>query len=561
METEQNKKNANVLLQGSILAAASLIVRIIGMVYRIPLTRIVGDTAMGYYTTAFEFYNIALLLSSYSLPLAVSKLVSARQITGRHVDSARVLKVGLVFGVIVGGAASLIVYFGADLYGRFNDTPAVAIPLRVLAPTIFVFAVMGVVRGFFQGYGNMVPTALSQIIEQIVNAVVSVVAAMIMMKKYQFCEDQSAYGAAGGTWGTFLGACAGALTLIVIFLIQRRYFLKQVAADRDREAERYGQILKILLITVIPVVISQTVYQISGLVDVSVFNRVLSAKQYDEELRTTWLGIYSNKYRLLTNVPVAIASAMGTAIVPSLVAEIASGRKHKVNEKIASAIKFNMVIAFPCAFGLMALGGPILYMLYGDTHELSAQMLNIGGIAVVFFALSTVTNGVLQGINHMFLPVRHSLIALIVHCGVLIALLKYTELDAIAMVICNILFAVIVCILNARSIRKLSGYKQEWRTTFVIPLISAAVMGAFSDISYRSLNKALLGGIPTRPGICNMIACLVTIGACVLVYFATLLLLGGVTAKEVREMPKGRTIANVFIKLHLLKDDSEESKK
>lgn len=549
------------LLQGSILAAASLIVRLIGLVYRIPLTRIVGDEAMGYYSTAFEFYNLALLLSSYSLPLAVSKLVSSRQVTGRHVDSRRVLRVGLCFGLIVGGLASSLVYFGADVYARFNNSPGIAIPLRVLAPTIFVFAVMGVVRGFFQGYGNMVPTALSQIIEQIVNAAVSVGAAVIMMKKYADDPMVSAYGAAGGTWGTFLGACAGAFTLVAIFLIQRKGYAQKVAGDRDREAERYGQILKILLITVIPVVISQTVYQISGTVDVSIFHRTMSKKGIDDETRNIWLGIYSNKYRLLTNVPVAIASAMGTAIVPSLVAEIAAGRKHKINEKIASAVKFNMIIAFPCAFGLMALGGPILEMLYGDRRVLSIEMLNVGGMAVVFFALSTVTNGVLQGINHMFLPVWHSLIALLVHCGVLAVLLNFTELDAMALVACNILFALIVCILNAVSIRKLCGYRQEWRCTFIIPLICSAIMGAFSDISYRLLLKLMQMAMPNRTVVNNSVSCVLTIGGCVFVYFAALLLLGGVTAKEIREMPKGRTIASVLMKLRLLKDDSEDVSK
>ena len=116
MGTEANKKSNGFLLQGSILAAASLIVRFIGLVYRVPLTRIIGEDAIGYYQTAFEFYSTALLLSSYSLPLAVSKLVSARQVTGRHKDTRRVLFVSLMFALIVGSLASLAVYFGADLY-------------------------------------------------------------------------------------------------------------------------------------------------------------------------------------------------------------------------------------------------------------------------------------------------------------------------------------------------------------------------------------------------------------------------------------------------------------
>lgn len=555
MDSETRKKvNNNVLLQGSILAAASIIVRIIGLIYRIPLTRIIGDEAMGYYSTAFEFYNLALLLSSYSLPLAVSRLVSARQIQQRYRDAGQVFIVGLIFGCIVGAIASILVYAGADIYAQFNDSPLVAIPLRVLAPTIFVFSVMGVVRGSFQGYNNMIPTAISQIIEQIVNAIVSIAAAVYMMKKYQGTVEQSAYGAAGGTWGTFSGACAAAVTLVVILAISNKRFAEDIKNDSGKERESSLFILKALIVTVIPVVVSQTVYQLSGTIDVSIFHRIMSSKNVAMETRNVWWGIYSGKYKLLTNVPVAIASAMGTAIVPSLVAEMARGTKESVKEKISSAIKFNMVIAFPCAFGFMALGGPILQMLYGDFSELSEMMMTIGGIAVVFFALSTVTNGVLQGIGHMQIPVLHSVIALVIHCITLWALLRFTSLDSIALVICNILFAVVVCVLNARSIHKLLDYQQEWNTTFIIPLISSCIMGAFAHFGYEFLHFILGKIIPTHVMVNVTVSCLVAILASIIVYFALLIRLRGVSEKELLGMPKGRVLVKVLKKIRLLRD-------
>lgn len=555
MDLESKQKvNNNVLLQGSILAAASIIVRIIGLIYRIPLTRIVGDEGMGYYSTAFEFYNLALLLSSYSLPLAVSRLVSARQIQKRYRDAGQVFIVGLIFGCIIGSIASVLVYCGADVYARFNDSPLVAIPLRVLAPTIFVFSVMGVVRGFFQGYNNMIPTALSQIIEQIVNAVVSISVAIFMMKKYAGTPEQSAYGAAGGTWGTFLGACAAAVTLVVILAVENKRFASDMKDNQDKPRESSWLILKALIITVIPVVVSQTVYQLSGTIDVSIFHRIMSSKNVDLETRNIWWGIYSSKYRLLTNVPVAIASAMGTAIVPSLVAEMARGTKESIKTKIASAIKFNMVIAFPCAFGFMALGGPILQMLYKDFRGLSEMMMTIGGIAVVFFALSTVTNGVLQGIGHMQIPVLHSVIALVVHCIVLDILLRFTDLDAIALVLCNILFALIVCILNGRSIHRLLDYRQECNTTFIIPLISAAIMGAFAHFGYEFLYWILSKALPAHRMVNISASCLITIVLSGIVYFALLIRLKGVSEEELLGMPKGRILVSILRKMRLLRD-------
>ncbi|MBR6273634.1 MAG: oligosaccharide flippase family protein, partial [Lachnospiraceae bacterium] len=153
----------NVMVQGSILAAASIIVRLIGLVYRIPLTRVLGDTAMGYYGYAYEIYNLALILSSYSLPLAVSKLVSARLVKKQYKNSHKVFTFTMAFSAIMGAVMSLLLVAFAEVYAKIIKCPGVIIPLRILAPTIFVFSVMGVIRGYFQGYGNMVPTAISQV--------------------------------------------------------------------------------------------------------------------------------------------------------------------------------------------------------------------------------------------------------------------------------------------------------------------------------------------------------------------------------------------------------------
>lgn len=203
------------ILQGSILAIASLISRIVGLIYRIPLTAIIGKTGNDYYGTAFSIYNIILIISSYSLPLAVSKLVASRMGKGRTKDAYRVFKGTLLFAVISGGAGALLLYFGADYFtGTLLKTPLSCIALKVLAPTIFIVALLGVFRGFFQGLNTMMPSAFSQVAEQILNAVVSVVAAYML---YSYGKKvgavlgdadnyAAAYGAAGGTLGTSAGS-------------------------------------------------------------------------------------------------------------------------------------------------------------------------------------------------------------------------------------------------------------------------------------------------------------------------------------------------------------------
>lgn len=166
------RKDSNFLVQGSILAVASMISRIIGLIYRIPMTNIIGDVGMSYYSAAYEVYNMLLLISAYSLPLAVSKLVSARVSKGQRQNAYRIVKGALIFAACSGLAAALILYFGAGFFtSSLLNTPLALFALKVLAPTIFMVAILGVIRGFFQGLGTTMPSAVSQILEQIINAV------------------------------------------------------------------------------------------------------------------------------------------------------------------------------------------------------------------------------------------------------------------------------------------------------------------------------------------------------------------------------------------------------
>ena len=531
----------NVMVQGSILAMASIIVRLIGLVYRIPLTRVLGDTAMGYYGYAYEIYNLALILSSYSMPLAVSKLVSARLVKKEYKNSHRVFTFTMAFSAIVGAVMSLLLIAFAEVYAKIIKCPGVIIPLRILAPTIFVFSVMGVIRGYFQGYGNMVPTAISQVFEQIVNAVVSILAAYLLMKA-NTGDNQLSWGAGGGTLGTFSGALAAFISLVLMYAYAGPLMKKKRLKDSSTTVESNKYICKVLLLTAIPVIVSQTIYQISGTLDSVIYNAI-EGKTVDEVTRSTMWGIYSNKYRLLTNVPVAVASAMGTAIVPSLIAEFVVGRYDALKEKIASVVKFNMIIAFPSAVGMSVLAHPILLLLFRDNRHDSTMMLRMGGICIIFFALSTVTNGVLQGINKMRLPVIHSAISLAIHVPLLIIMLKFMNLGAYSLVICNVIFPLVVCILNWRSIGKLIDYKQEVVRTFVIPCASSLLMGAITFGIYKVF--ALFAG--------NFISTMIALMAAVLSYFFFLIKLGGVTKEEMLKMPKGRTLVNMLSKIGLFK--------
>lgn len=537
-------KSSNLLVQGSILAAASIIVRIIGVVYRIPLTYLIGDEGMGYYGYAFNIYNIALILSSYSLPLAVSKLIAARDTKKQYKNSYLVFLCALGFAVIAGSAFSLMLYFGADfLAAAISKQPAVAIPLRVLAPTILVFAIMGVLRGFFQGKKTMLPTSISQIIEQIVNAFVSIGAAYYLMKNHSASDKIAAYGAAGGTFGTLLGAIASLVFLAFIFSLYKPILDKQLRKDKSALQETVPEILKVFGFTVLPVILSQTVYNISSVLDGTVFSYVLAGKGLGDTGRSALWGIYSNKYNILVNVPISIASAMAVAIVPSIVSSREEGQHLIVKEKVHDSIKFNMIIAIPSAFGIGVLASPILRLIFGDASLLPARMLGIGSIAIVFYALSTLTNAVLQGVNKMHLPVIHSAIALGLHIIVLYVLLEVFNLGAYALVVSNVVFALIVSILNWVSVARLLNYKQEIKKTFLIPAGCSVIMAAVAYLVYWLIYNTIKR---------NALSTLVAIIVAMVVYAVLLLLCKDVTETELIKMPMGRTLARIAVKLHLL---------
>lgn len=552
---KSSKKDSNFLVQGSILAAASIVSRIIGLLYRLPMTDIIGDTGNNYYSCAFEIYNIMLIISSYSLPLAVSKLVSARMAKGQRKQAYQVFKGALLFAVLAGTAVALIVYFGAEMFTDMLQTPLSVFALRILAPVLVVVAVLGVLRGFFQGLGNMIPSAVSQIIEQIVNAIVSIWAAYVL---YQYGTKigavlgnpdkyAAAYGAAGGTLGTNLGAVSALVFMLFVFYAYMRNFKKKMRRERNVEVDSFAYTMKILVITIIPVLLSTTIYNISGILDQGIFKNIATLQGYASEEIDVWWGVFSGKYKVLINVPISIASAMAASSVPSLSAAYAEGNKELVNSQINAAIRFIVVIAMPCCVGLAVLAKPIFSLLFPGTIatvDSATTMMWVGAIAVVFYSLSTLTNGLLQGVDRMKIPVKNAAVALVAHLLLLVVLMMFFRLNIYAVVIANVFFAFLMCLLNSIALQRHVGYKQEFIKTFVIPAISAGIMGVIAYGAY-TLSYMVIKS--------NLFCLIFAILLAVVVYFVTLLLLNGLTEDEIRKFPKGHLLIKVAKKFKLLK--------
>ncbi|GFI12394.1 lipid II flippase MurJ [Lachnospiraceae bacterium] len=549
----KTKNRTNYIMQGSILAAASILSRIIGMLYRLPVTNIITDHGNDYYSAAYEIYNIILLISSYSLPLAVSKLVSAKAALGQYRNAYRIFKGALYMALVVGLAGSAVTYLGAGFFtGSLLNTPESELSLKVLALAVFFLAVMGVLRGFFQGMGSMMPTAVSQVIEQIFNAVVSITAASLLFR-YGVSLDEKAgiadgrsgpiYGAAGSTLGTSLGALSGLIFLIIVMLMYNRVLQRQMKRDRTGSRESYGTVFKLLVLTIVPVILSTAVYNISGVLDQGLFKYLmLDVQKMEKSVVEVYWGIYVGKYKLLTNVPIAVASALSASTIPALTRARMEGNRKEMRRKTDGAIRMVMFICIPSAFGLTALAEPILNLLSWNTDPIAPKLFWAGSMAVIFYGLSTLTNGILQGIDRMHIPVRNALISLALHLGLMVVLVQVFQLHIFGVVLSYLFFAVMMCILNGLAIRRHLRYRQELVHTFVIPVVSSTIMGLTCWLVSIPLEDLI--GVRFTAVVCIILA--------VFIYGFFMLILRGITEQELAAFPKGHVLVRILKKMHLL---------
>lgn len=550
--SKKSSSKTNFLAQGTILVIASFVAKAIGMIYRIPLTHILGDDGNGYYSTANEIYTIILMISSFSLPLAVSRLVAEREYAGEVKNSYRVLICSLRFAAVTGGILSILTFLLGGVITKYvMGVELASYALRVLAPAIFLFALTGVLRGFFQGHGTMVPTAISQIIEQVINAIISVAGAYVMLQyglklgeKKGDAELGTALAAAGGTFGTVASVGVALLFMIVIYLGYRNGFKRRMKKDKTRRRESDRAIYRAITYTILPIVLSTLVYNISTIIDQGVFNHILAGMGFTQKQYATVWGIYSGKFRVLMNVPLSIASCLAPSVVPALTEAMANNDLREAGLRTRDTIRYTMVFTIPCAVGMAALARPIMMMLYGnnDSLALAAGIMQSGALLTVLLALSTLTTGILQGLGEMQAPLVHATTAVAIHLGFLVLFVVKFKWNIYGVVYANIIFGLIICLLNARSIRKKLHYRQEIKKTFLVPVIAAGVMGIAAYLVHRVFNLFAGNTISTILAVC--------VGA--IVYGICLVKLGGILEREIRRLPKGDLLADLLIRLNIL---------
>ena len=539
------KKNSNnFVMQAGILAAAGIICRIIGILYRSPLAAVIGDEGNGYYSSAYEIYTIILLVSSYSIPSAISKVIAQRLALKEYRNAQKIFRCAIGYVVVVGGLASLFTFFGAGLLVGGNSIPV----LRIFAPTIFFSGLLGVLRGYFQAHGTMVPTSFSQIVEQILNAVVSILAAFLLIKAVSDSDTttQAVYGASGSAIGTGSGVIIALLFMLGVFLLNKEYINRKVKRDNSSRILSTGEVYKIIITMVTPVILSTFIYNFNTSLNLTIYTRIMEhVKGFTEAEAYTQYGLFSGKAKQISNIPIAIASAMSSAMIPGISGSFAQGDIAGTNRRIGTAIKTTMFLSIPSAVGLTVLAKPVTLLLYPQKASVDtvSYLLAAMSISIIFYALSTISNAVLQGIGKVNLPVVNAAVALVIQTVVLVPLLLTTDLGLYTLVIATVLYSFLMCILNGISVKKELKYIQEIIKTFLLPGWAAILMGAAAFGVYHGLYLLIHMNV-----VCLAAAILVAVP----IYFVLTIKMGAVGRKDLLALPKGTLFVRVAEKCRLI---------
>ena len=539
------KENNNTLVKNAtFLMVAALISKIIGMLYKSPLTTLIGRESFACFQFAQNAYFILLMIASFSIPQAVSKIMSERIAFKRYRDAQRVFKGALLYAVIAGGIAALVCIFGASILVPDNMANA-RLALQMLAPTIFVSGILGVFRGYFQAYRNMLPTSISQILEQIAVATVALLASGFMVRHFANAGEDTLqrWSAAGATMGTGAGVCTAFLFMLFVYRVNHKTIAKKIKKDRVSVNESYRSIMKIILLIAAPIILSAFIYNVNGYINGVMYTSILGWKGVPNSLVKQNYAEYGF-FMTLINIPLTLASTAPTSMMPEVSAQYAIGDLEETKRKIDQATWIAMLISIPASVGLAVLAQPVTRLIFPSTEGVAGQLMVIGVITVILNSTSNISNGVLQAIGKANIPMINAAISLGVDIVFLALVLVFTNMGIYAVVLAMVVYALVMCVLNDRALKKYLGYKNPWRSAYFVPILASIPMGIVAVVVYK-LVYVVIGS--------NFISLITSIALAMVVYFVGYLAVAKPKKEDLAALPGGTRLAQVAQKLKILK--------
>ena len=527
--SEQKKQN---FLQGTaLLAMATVIVKLVGALYKVPLNAIIGEKGFGYFSTAYEIYNILLMISTAGLPVAMSRMISEASSLEHYAQVRQVYATAKRIFLLLGIVGSVLMTAFCRPLARFWNQPDAWAAIGCLGPCVLLICIMSAFRGYFQGQSNMIPTAVSQVLEVVTKLIVGMAAALAFLKA---TADISL--AAGGA---ILGVTASCLvSAVYLYRCFRRSYTQ--LPDTGDTPKSFSATARELLKIAVPITVSSTILSIITSLSSKIYMGRLLGSGITQDAADTMRGVHVMT-QTIYNMPCAFITPITVSILPAITAQITLKKFRETRLTEESAIRVTGIFAMPCAVGLVCLARPITALLGGYSGErlvLAGQMMTVLGISVVFNALVLVTTAIMQAHGNVNRPVVNMLIGGVVKLIIVYVLTGNRAIGIVGTPIGTLTSYVVICILNVFSIRSLVADPPRILRNLIRPLLASCIMGVAVWLSWWCLSTAgvgsrvLLAGLPVAVG---MVA-----------YVLAAIALKVITKEDCMLLPKGEKIAKIL---------------
>ena len=486
------KKKVSFVQGAAILGIAGLIVKVIGAAFRIPLANTIGLIGTSYYDTAYPYYSWLLVISSSGLPTAISKMVSERVTLGDYRGAHRVFTTAMQILCCIGLLTSILMFFGSDYIARLHMLPEAAYCFKALAPALFFVALMCAYRGYMQGMQQMVPTAISQVVEQVGKLAVGLTLAFMLL------DAGPEYAAMGALIGVTVSEL---LALIYVMLSYRRRWPK-IRARLERSVRREAEPVAGRLIAIaLPITIGASISPLASVVDSALIIRILLKLGYAKETAQTAFSLMRTNVATLTNMPGVLTMALAMSLVPAISAFSAKRDHAGVQDTARLGLKLALIIGLPCAVGLFVLASPILAMLYPNLTEgeltLAVDLMHTSSIGVIFLSLVQSMTGVIQGMGKPNVPVFNLFIGFVLKVASLLALMNIPQVNiqgaAVSTVVCYAFAGIADTIYVIRRAKLRLGLVD----VLLKPVLSSGVMGFVVFMIYSFMQEMEHQVLPT----------------------------------------------------------------
>ena len=541
----QTQKQNSFFGGAAILAAGILIVKLIGMFYKIPLINIIGEAGAADFNNAYNIYAVLLTVSTAGLPVAVSKLVSEANALNRRNQVRRTFRLALVLFLTLGLISFLVMFFRADaLAGMMNDSKAAA-GIRALAPAVVCVGCLAALRGYSQGHSNMAPTSVSQIIEALCKLAVGLGLAFWLVKQGKDPD----VAAAGAITGVTVGTVVALIYMVLDFFLSRG---REDTHGTDRP-DSAGSILANILKIAVPITLSSSMVGIVTVIDSSlVQGQLQSALDLTEKASRTLYGNYSGALNIY-NLPTSLMAAITASVIPAVSAALARRDRRGAARITGSALRITALLSFPMGVGLFVLGTPIIRLLFPKLNvAVAGPLLSTLGIATPFVCMVLVCNSVLQAHGFINLPV-----IVMVLGGIVKIVNNYNLVGAIGIAgapVGNILCFGLALVLDLVVITRVIPNRPRLLPIFVKPAIASAIMGGAAWAVYGLLSRVLTAEqvneagetirVVSRMG--NALGIFLAIAVAGVVYLVLVVAIRAISKDDLALMPKGDKLARLL---------------